>query len=159
MTLCAIGTTQPLGRFRGGPGLASDEDRLAAELRGPEARDHGWIDDLPAQAAQRLRRPTQPPGARALLASERIDRTILAQAAPTEAGAECRLSLADRHTFISDAVVWREPEAPDFERRLGAPHDRAKVVGMRPLIHDIPDPTWLLRPTVRPWPAEIRGTS
>lgn len=40
-------------------------------------------------------------------------------------------------------------EAADFEERLDALSGRAKFVGVRPMIHDISEPQWMLRPSVR----------
>jgi len=115
----------------------------------PGRKDYGWIDDLQGEAAARLRRPILPADLAPLLTAERIDATILVQAAPTEAEGQFLLSLADQHGFIAGVVVWLDMDAPDFEERLDALCGRAKFVGVRPMIHDISEPNWMLRPNVR----------
>jgi L-fuconolactonase len=115
----------------------------------PGRKDYGWIDDLQGEAADRLRRPILPPDLAPLLTAEQIDATVLVQAAPTEAEGQFLLSLADRQAFIAGVVVWLDMDASDFEERLDALRGRAKFVGVRPMIHDIRDANWMLRPNVR----------
>jgi len=115
----------------------------------PGRKDYGWIDDLQGEAAQRLRRPILPPELAPLLTAEQVDATVLVQAAPSEAEGQFLLSLADRHAFVAGVVVWLDMAAPDFEERLDALRGSAKFVGVRPMIHDIAEPDWMLRPSVR----------
>ncbi|HKO94829.1 MAG TPA: amidohydrolase family protein [Polyangiaceae bacterium] len=115
----------------------------------PSRKDYGWIDDLQGEAARRLRRPILPPELAPLLTAEQVDSTVLVQAAPSDAEGQFLLSLADRHAFIAGVVVWVDMEAPDFEERLGALRSRAKFVGVRPMIHDISDASWMLRRNVQ----------
>ena len=115
----------------------------------PGRKDYGWIDDLQGEAAVRLRRPILPPELAPLLTAEQIDSTVLVQAAATEDEGHFLLSLADREAFIAGVVVWLDMEAADFEERLDALRGRTKFVGVRPMIHDISEPNWMLRPSVR----------
>ena len=115
----------------------------------PARKDYGWIDTLEGEAARRLRRPILPPELVPQLARERIDSTVLVQAAPSEAEAEFLLSLADEYDFIAGVVAWLDMEASDFEQRLARLQRRSKFVGVRPMIHDLADPEWMLGPSVR----------
>ena len=83
-----------------------------------------------------------------LLTAAGIDRTILVQAADTVAETEFILSLADETPFISGVVGWVDMEAPDaiatLERLAKNPHFK----GIRPMIQDIADDDWILRPAL-----------
>jgi L-fuconolactonase len=116
----------------------------------PARKDYGWIDTLEGVAAQRLRRPILPPELEPQLREQGIGSTVLVQAAPSEAEADFLLSLADRTAFIAGVVVWLDMEAADFGDRLTRMQRRPKFVGVRPMIHDVPDPEWMLRASVRP---------
>ena len=115
----------------------------------PARKDYGWIDSLEGEAARRLRRQILPPELAPQLARERIDRTVLVQAAPSEAEAEYLLSLAAEYDFIAGVVAWLDMEASDFGARLERLQRRSKFVGVRPMIHDLAHPEWMLRPSVR----------
>src|SRR5688572_5832544 len=72
----------------------------------PARKDYGWIEALEGEAARRLRRPILPAELAPELGRQRIEGTVLVQAAPSEAEAEFLLSLAEQHTFIAGVVVW-----------------------------------------------------
>src|SRR5712675_2031518 len=40
---------------------------------------------------------------------------------------------------------WVDMEAPDAPARIAALADNRRLKGIRPMIHDIPDPDWMLR--------------
>jgi L-fuconolactonase len=115
----------------------------------PARGDYGWLDTLEGEAARRLRRIVLPAELEPLLGEQAIERTVLVQAAPSEAEAEFLLGLAQRHVFIAGAVVWLDLTAPDFERRLESMQARPQFLGVRPMLHDLPDPEWMLQPSVR----------
>jgi L-fuconolactonase len=76
--------------------------------------------------------------------------TILVQAAATVAETRFLLELARRHDFIAGVVGWVDFEgeaAADIVAELAAdPH----LVGLRPMIQDIPDPEWMLDTSLAP---------
>lgn len=115
----------------------------------PARRDYGWLETLEGEAARLLQRPFLPSELRPILKRHGIDGTVLVQAAPTEAEAEFLLGLSERADFIAGAVIWLDLEAPDFDRRLEAMQRRPQFLGVRPMLHDLPDPEWMLRPGVR----------
>ncbi len=87
---------------------------------------------------------------RPILQCHKIDATIVVQAAPTIAETEFMLDLARRADFVKGVVGWADFEgkdAPDVIGRLAA---RDRLVGLRPMIQDIPDPEWVLRPAIEP---------
>ena len=115
----------------------------------PARRDYGWLEALEGEPARRLQRPILPGELAPILAQHHIDKTVLVQAAPTEAEGAFLLSLADQHTFIAGAVVWIDMESAEFETKLSALMHHPKFVGVRPMIQDIVDPGWMLRPSVK----------
>lgn len=79
-----------------------------------------------------------------------VGQTILVQAAPTVAETNFLLDLADTHDFIAGVVGWIDFEAADAPEMLATLRQRKKLVGIRPMIQDIPDPNWMLKPTLAP---------
>ena len=80
------------------------------------------------------------------LARAKMDKTILVQAADTVAETGFMLDLADRTDFIAGVVGWVDMTAPDavglLERLAKNPHFK----GIRPMIQEIADDDWILRP-------------
>lgn len=83
------------------------------------------------------------------LAAAGVDRTVIVQAADSVADTDAMFEAADRWPRIAGIVGWvplLEPEraAADLDRRRADP----RFAGVRHLIHDDPDPDWVLRPPV-----------
>lgn len=79
-----------------------------------------------------------------------VDQTILVQAAPTVAETNFLLDLADTHDFIAGVVGWIDFEAANAANVLATLRERKKLVGIRPMIQDIPDTSWMLKPVLTP---------
>ncbi len=80
-----------------------------------------------------------------------IDGTILVQAASSVAETEFMLSIAEKHDWVLGVVGWVDFDNPskaigDLERLAEHP----KLVGIRPLIENIDDHNWILRPAHDP---------
>ncbi|MEM9845823.1 MAG: amidohydrolase family protein [Pseudomonadota bacterium] len=108
--------------------------------------DYGWLtkDLVP------IYRDFLPEHLAPLLQANGIEGTVLVQAAPTVAETEFMLALADKTPFVKGVVGWvdfEDPGAPGQIARL-AEHD--VLVGLRPMIQDIPDKDWMLRPDLTP---------
>jgi L-fuconolactonase len=78
-----------------------------------------------------------------------VDRAVLVQAADDTADTDAMFAVARDHQRIAGVVGWVPLDRPDeaaaaLERLAGRP----KFAGIRTLIHDQPDPDWLLRPDV-----------
>lgn len=108
--------------------------------------DYGWL----TPALGPIHRDFAPADLAPLLKAARIDRTILVQAAPTIAETEYMLALAARAPFVAGVVGWVDFEAPDAPVEIARLAADPLLVGLRPMIHDIPDPAWILRPSLRP---------
>lgn len=108
--------------------------------------DYGWL--TPALAP--IHRDFGPLDLAPILARHGIERTILVQAAPTVAETEFLLAIARATPFVAGVVGWLDFEArdaPDAVARLAAD---PRLVGLRPMVQDIADDDWLLRPSHAP---------
>lgn len=85
-----------------------------------------------------------------LLAAHGIARTILVQAAPTEAETHFLLAIAEREDSVAGVVGWTDFEAADAPEAIARLAANPKLVGLRPMVHDIADPRWLERPALAP---------
>lgn len=108
--------------------------------------DYGWLTpDLGA-----IYRDFTPDDLMPLLRAADIDGTVLVQAAPTVAETEYMLSLADQNAFIKGVVGWVDFEADDVGAQIAALAAHPALVGLRPMIQDIADPSWMLGDTLTP---------
>ncbi len=75
---------------------------------------------------------------------------MLVQAAPTIAETLFLLELASEHAFIAGVVGWVDFESPMAAESIGTLAADSKLVGLRPMIQDIPDIAWMLKPGLAP---------
>ena len=104
--------------------------------------DYGWLrPDAPGLAP--LYRDFLPAELDPLLRHHGVRRTVLVQAAPTEAETEFLLALADEATRVAGVVGWVDlADARSAETlRRWARHPLFR--GVRPMLQDLPDPDWL----------------
>ena len=110
-----------------------------------ERGDYGWL----TPEFGPIYRDFLPADLKPILARHGIDKTIAVQAAPTVAETEYLLELASAEPTIAGVVGWVDMEADDFEKQLDRLRQNPKFVGIRPMIQDIEDEGWILRPKVR----------
>jgi len=79
-----------------------------------------------------------------------IDGTILVQAAPTVAETVFLLEIAERTPFVLGVVGWTDFTATTAANDIEQLAKHPKLVGLRPMIQDIADDTWMLRPDLAP---------
>jgi L-fuconolactonase len=78
-----------------------------------------------------------------------VDRAVLVQADDSAPDTEVMLELAAAHPEIAGVVAWVPLDRPgEAAARLDELENRPAFAGIRTLIHDQPDPDWLLRPEV-----------
>lgn len=108
--------------------------------------DYGWL----SPEAGPLYRDYLPDDLAPLLKEHDVDATVLVQAAPTEAETHFLLGLARDHAFIAGVVGWVDFEAADVAARVAAlvTAGAGKLKGLRPMIQDIADPHWIMRPAL-----------
>jgi L-fuconolactonase len=109
--------------------------------------DYGWLNaaDHPKIARDYLPHDLAP-----LLAAGNIDRTILVQAAPTEAETDFLLELANAAPFVAGVVGWIDFDAAEAADKIAQLASNSRIVGLRPMIQDIPDSGWILRRQLAP---------
>jgi L-fuconolactonase len=110
-----------------------------------ERGDYDWMS---APAVASIRRDFLPRDLAPALEKHRIDRTVVVQAAATVAETDFLLDLAAEHESIAGVVGWLDIEAPDFESALARYERRAWFLGIRPMLQDLPDDRFLVRPRV-----------
>jgi L-fuconolactonase len=108
--------------------------------------DYTWLtpdlapiyrDYLPADLAPQLERAG-------------VAHTILVQAAATVAETRYLLELAASNPFVAGVVGWVDFEARDAPDTIATLAQDARLVGLRPMIQDIPDTEWMLRESLVP---------
>lgn len=107
----------------------------------PWRGDYGWL----TPELELLYRDFLPRDLKPLLDSCGVEKTILVQAAPTRAETEFMLELAREHEFIAGVVGWIDFEAADAAAQIGDLSGDPLLLGLRPMIQDIPDVDWILR--------------
>src|ERR1044072_8020731 len=80
------------------------------------------------------------------LARHRISKTVLVQAAQTVAETDYMLDLASQNPFIAGVVGWLNLDSPDFGTQLECYCRNPRFIGLRPMLQDLADDDWILRP-------------
>jgi L-fuconolactonase len=108
--------------------------------------DYSWL----TPKLTPLFRDFQPADLGPILNDNDIDATVLVQAAASVAETDYLLELAHDAAFVLGVVGWVDLESPqavvDIERLSANP----RLKGLRPMIQDIADPQWMLRPALHP---------
>lgn len=108
--------------------------------------DYGWL----TPELGPIHRDFGPKDLAPLLARHGIERTILVQAAPTEAETAFLLGIAADTPGVAGVVGWTDFDAADAAARIAELAQEPLLVGLRPMVHDIPDADWLARPALGP---------
>jgi L-fuconolactonase len=108
--------------------------------------DYGWL----TPALQPIYRDFSLPDLAPHLVAAEIEGTILVQAAPTEAETLFLLEIAEGAEVVRGVVGWTDFDAADGPARIEALATRKLLVGLRPMVQDIADDDWLLRPPLAP---------
>jgi L-fuconolactonase len=110
-----------------------------------ERGDYDWMS---APAVAPIRRDFLPRDLLPELEKHRIDRSVVVQAAATVAETDFLLRLSSEHPNVAGVVGWLDVEAPDFSEALARYARRPKFLGIRPMLQDIADERFLVRPRV-----------
>jgi L-fuconolactonase len=113
----------------------------------PSRGDYGW---LTREAHPAICRELLPQDLAPLLEDAGIEATVLVQAAPTVAETEYLLSLAAETTFVAGVVGWADFESADAARQIETMASNSTLIGLRPMLQDLDDDGWILRPAITP---------
>jgi L-fuconolactonase len=106
--------------------------------------DYHWM----SPAVPVLCRNYLPEDLRPWLVKNRIDKTILVQAAQTKAETDFLLDLAQKHEFVAGVIGWLDLDSPNFAGDLESYSRKPKFLGLRPMLQDLAEDDWILRPRV-----------
>ena len=84
-----------------------------------------------------------------------ISATVLVQAAERDAETEWLLKVSEATDFVAGVVGWVDMAAKGAPERISRLAEHPNLVGIRPMIQDIADPDWMLRPALAPACAAI----
>jgi L-fuconolactonase len=76
--------------------------------------------------------------------------TTIVQAAPTLAETRFMLEIAEQTQWVAGVVGWVDFESPSAADDIADLAQHPKLIGIRPMIQDIPDDGWMLRPDLDP---------
>ncbi len=111
----------------------------------PARGDYGW---MPADDPV-LSRVYMPADLAKALAPTELTRTVLVQAAPTVHETEYLLGIADSSDMVAKVVGWINFEDKNELNVLKRLAEHPKFAGVRPMIQDLADDNWMLRPDVQ----------
>lgn len=115
----------------------------------PSRGDYRWLRaDVPG--LQPIHRNVEPEELRPLLARHGVGKTVLVQAADSEAETEHMLSLARTHGFIAGVVGWVDLADASSVATLRRWAAEPAFKGVRPMLQDLPEADWI---ATRPHPA------
>jgi L-fuconolactonase len=108
--------------------------------------DYGW---LTAESGS-IYRDYGPRDLEPILKEVGIHRTVLVQAAPTEAETRYLLDIAAATPYVAAVVGWVDLAARNAPDRLAPLAANKLLRGIRPMLQDLPDPAWILEHRLRP---------
>lgn len=106
--------------------------------------DYGWL----TPALGTIYRDFMPDDLQREMQRAGITRTILIQAAETEAETDFLLSIAAETDFVAGVVGWLDLDSDEFEERLAHYRRNPLFVGVRPMLQGLDDDAFILRPRV-----------
>lgn len=112
----------------------------------PARGDYFWME---GDGAAPIRKLIMPKDLEPLRKAHGIAKTVLVQAADTVAETDYMLGIADATEFVAKVVGWVDFEKPESRKELERLARHPKFSGVRPMIQDIPDKDWMLRPDVQ----------
>lgn len=110
--------------------------------------ENGWT-NWPTKDLKAIYRDFLPNQLKPHLQRHQIEQTIAVQAAPKEAETRFLLKLAAQHPTIAGVVGWLDLADPSFPERFEYYRQYPKFVGIRPMLQDLSDDRWILRPDVK----------
>ena len=114
--------------------------------------DYGWL----TPESETLYRDRLPADLAPLHDAAGIERSVLVQAAPTVAESTFLLEIARETSFVAGVVGWVPLDEANVGHHLDALQSAGPLVGVRPMIQDLLDDTWMLDAAVARGLAEVQ---
>ncbi len=111
----------------------------------PARGDYGWL-----KPDNMLYRTFGPDDLAPQRAAAGVDGTIVVQAAPTAAESDYLLDITRRTPWVLGIVGWIDLAAPDAAAQVKARAANPLFLGLRPMLQDIAERAWILRPELAP---------
>jgi L-fuconolactonase len=109
--------------------------------------DYGWLTSAEHPG---ICRDFGPDDLAPLMAAAGVERSVLVQAAPTVAETAFLLGIARETTFVAGVVGWADFEAAGAAGAIMTAAEDDKLLGLRPMLQDLPDDAWIARPELTP---------
>lgn len=109
-----------------------------------ERGDYGWM----SPELSVLYRDYMPEDLAPLLRQAGVGKTILVQAADTEAETEFLLEIAETCDFVVGVCGWLDMDSDDFPTRLAHFTKNPYFKSLRPMLQDLDEPDWILKSRV-----------
>lgn len=116
--------------------------------------DYAWPNDSVAP----IFRDFGPADLAPLLAQAGVRQTVLVQANDTAAETDWLLACAADSDFVAAVVGWTDLAAPDAARAIDRLARQPRLRGLRPMLQNIADTGWILRPEVQPALAHLEAS-
>ncbi|MBC7609576.1 MAG: amidohydrolase family protein [Polaromonas sp.] len=112
--------------------------------------DYGWLDADLNPALMPICRDVSVSDWQAQSVPHGIAGGVLVQAAATEAETHFLLAQADANAAVLGVVGWVDLLAADAPARIEKLARHPKLKGLRPMLQDLADPDWILKPALAP---------
>jgi L-fuconolactonase len=97
-----------------------------------------------------IHRDYGPDDLKRLAAPEGVRGSVLVQSQPSDRDTDWLLALAADEPFVLGVVGWADLAAPQAPTRIAELAAQAKLKGLRPMLQDLDEDDWILRPALSP---------
>lgn len=112
--------------------------------------DYDWLTPESSPELTPIYRDFLPEDLELALQPTSVQRTVLVQAAANEAETDFLLALAANSDRVAAVVGWLDLSADDAAHKVAKYSENPWFRGLRPMLQDIDDTQWILRPQLQP---------
>ena len=116
--------------------------------------EYGWI----GQDMEQLRRDFLATDLEPEIAAADVQGVLTVQARQTIEETNWLLSLAEQSSFVRGVIGWAPIASPEFPSLLGSLVENRKLKGLRHVLQDEPDETYMLQPCFQRGISALKGT-
>lgn len=88
-----------------------------------------------------------------------VSGSVLVQSQPSDLDTDFLLGVADESSLVKAVVGWVDLLSPSAVARIQRLARHPKMRGLRPMLQNLPDDTWILNPDLEPAIAEMQASS